>query len=389
MKKYLVGEEYLVTHRVMKKNSGQRLDRFLMDRYRRRSREQLKRAIEVGAITVERQGAHHPAGKIKPSFCIQDGDLIRVLSKKRAEPEVNFDYQILYEDEDILVVDKPPNLPVHPAGRFFFNTLLIHLKTRGFQNELESERTLFLVHRIDKETSGILLLAKSKEACFNLTDQFKFRKTDKYYLAIVKGTPHAPSFDVNQPLGKIKGSRIGLKMYLVPEAEGGQSALTHFETIETRTGKLGTFSLVACFPRTGRQHQIRVHAEASGIPLVGDKLYGLSEDAAIALLDHNREDSHSTASPEPILEEQEVLEENLEFEDFPPFEIPDPTSNLYAETEAKLLIPRHALHAAGLRFTHPRTLKEMVFESPFPKDLLNFFERLEDAKLAPFRTKHW
>ena len=193
--KHLIGEEYLVTHRVTEKNNGMRLDRFLMDRYRRRSREELKRAIERGAITVIRSGLHHPAGKMKASFSIQGGDIIHVLSKRKREPEVNFDYKILYEDDSILVVDKPANLPVHPAGRYFFNTLLIHLKTSGFQNTIESERVFYLVHRIDKETSGVLLLAKTKEACRILTTQFKERLTEKYYLAIVKGEPKIPTFE--------------------------------------------------------------------------------------------------------------------------------------------------------------------------------------------------
>jgi 23S rRNA pseudouridine1911/1915/1917 synthase len=426
--KHLIGEAYLVTHRVMKKNSGMRLDRFLMDRYRRRSREQLKRAIDVGAITVVRLGTHHMPGKMKASFSLQDGDIVKVLSKRRPEPAVNFNYQILHEDEDILVVNKPANLPVHPAGRFFFHTLLIHLKTSGFTNNLEAERTLFLVHRIDKETSGVLLLAKSKEACASLTSQFKERQTDKYYLAIVRGTPSKEQFDIDDPIGKMRGSRVGLKVYGVPEADGGQTALTHFEKVETRAGEAGEFTLMACFPRTGRQHQIRVHADLAGIPLVGDKIYGLSDDDAVAILDHTRDLMPSEVSPDPV---DEDFSEELSSADFaepidedtdedtgedplrpshasprapllvkkpgflqtpertPRFEIPGPTSTTYAEIEAKLILPRHALHAAGLRFTHPRTGKLMAFESGLPDDLRAFFEGLTHEELAPFRTRHW
>jgi 23S rRNA pseudouridine1911/1915/1917 synthase len=413
--KHLIGEEYLVTHRVPEKNNGMRLDRFLMDRYRRRSREQLKRAIEVGAITVIRTGLHHPTGKMKASFSLQHNDVVHVLSRRKPEPAVNFDYTVLYEDADILVVDKPANLPVHPAGKYFFHTLLIHLKTSGFQNSLESERVFYLVHRIDKETSGVLLLAKTKAACAILTSQFKERLTHKYYLAIVKGAPKTDTFQVGSAIGKIKGSRVGLKMYAVPEENGGQSALTHFEKVETRTGPQGTFSLMACFPRTGRQHQIRIHGELAGIPLVGDKIYGLSDDEVIALLDHHREGTRSEASPEPLDSDSEDLEEAQEFQepedmdlslepesnetllkpaprgniDDTRFEIPGPTSTLYAEVEARLLLPRHALHAAGLKFTHPTTGQEMVFESNLPADLRAFFENLDHQELKAFRTKHW
>ncbi|NDG85163.1 MAG: hypothetical protein EBX52_09035, partial [Proteobacteria bacterium] len=161
-----------MTHSVGSNQAGIRLDRFLMDRYPKRSREKIKRIIDSGAISVVRENApHQTLGRIKASFALQPYDIVRVLSVKKPEPPVNFDYKILYEDEAILVIDKPPNLPVHPAGRFFFHTLLIHLKTQGFTTDLKSERNFFLVHRIDKETSGILLLAKSKEACNALTAQ--------------------------------------------------------------------------------------------------------------------------------------------------------------------------------------------------------------------------
>jgi 23S rRNA pseudouridine1911/1915/1917 synthase len=408
-----------------------RLDRFLMDRYRRRSREQLKRAIEMGAITVDRIGLHHPAGKMKASFSLQGGDIVKVLSRRKPEPEVNFNYTILFEDDDILVVDKPANLPVHPAGKYFFHTLLIHLKTSGFKNDLESERIFYLVHRIDKETSGILILAKSKEACAILTQQFKDRLTDKYYLAVTRGEPKETAFDVAAPIGKIAGSRVSIMVFAVPESEGGQSALTHFEKVETRTGPQGTFTLMACFPRTGRQHQIRVHANHVGLPLVGDKMYGITDDEAIALLDHKRVMTKSSASPNPLgtevefdssenddeeLSEELAMAENFsepeeleEPEDEGPtiplaslkpkprpyndedqhFQIPGPTATIYAEVEAKLLLPRHALHAAGLRFTHPRTGAEMVFESNLPPDLRKFFENLDGQELKPFHTKHW
>ncbi len=397
-KKHLKGAEYLVTHTVGPNRAGTRLDRFLMERYKRRSREQLKKAIDSGAITVVRSGMPtQQIGRMKASFSLQTGDVVQVLSIRRPEPEVNFNYYSLFEDEEIIVIHKPPNLPVHPAGRFFFNTLLVHLKTHGFTSTLESERRYFLVHRIDKETSGVLLLAKTKEACAALTSQFKNRETDKYYLALVHGKPEKEEFEVEQPIGKIPGSRIGLKMYPRTLEEGGLPSLTRFERVETRTGPQGTFSLMACFPRTGRQHQIRIHADVAGIPLIGDKLYGMPDDDVYALLEGHREDLRSEVSPEPITEEFELDPDN----DFAApeadeievpedaFVIPGPTSTLYAELEARLILPRHALHAAGLRFKHPRTGKEMVFEAPLPDDLRSFFEALTGEPLQAFRTKHW
>jgi 23S rRNA pseudouridine1911/1915/1917 synthase len=406
--KKISGTEYRVTHSVGPNQAGIRLDRFLMDRYTRRSREQLKRAIDSGAVSILRLHSKHLSlGRMKASFALQPGDIVQVLSVRKPEPEVNFNYRILYQDDAILVIDKPPRLPVHPAGRFFFNTLLIHLKTDGFKLDLASERKFFLVHRIDKETSGVLLLAKTKEACNALTSQFRNRETQKYYLAIGRGEPQDPVFTVNSPIGKKPQGRVGLKMNPLSLEEGGLPSETQFERVETRTGTSGTFTLFACFPRTGRQHQIRVHAEIAGHPLVGDKVYGLPEEDVLTRLDGNRDEGRSEASPDPI--EEEVLmnldepsesygshEGEGEDENWPtdqdadePFEIPGPTASTYAEIEARLLLPRHALHAAGLRFRHPTTRELLTFESDLPSDLKQFFEGLTGAPLEPFRTTTW
>ncbi|MEN9722243.1 MAG: hypothetical protein RJB38_229, partial [Pseudomonadota bacterium] len=325
-------EHYLVTHNVGPNQSGIRLDHFLKERYRRRSRESIQRAIDDGEITIERtQGRHVSVGRLKPSTALLAGDEVRVLTERKPEPEVDFNYRVIFEDDELFVIDKPPNLPVHPAGRYYFNTLLVHLKTRGFQDPLRSEREYFLAHRIDKETSGILVLAKTKEVCAGLTAQFAARKTHKRYLAVVRGIP-TEKFTVNAPLARAPGSKIELKMAVVPEAHGGLNALTDFRRLETA----GEFALLECFPKTGRQHQIRVHLDHVGHPLVGDKLYGMPEEDALAFFERE---------------------------------------HLTPERWARLLHPRHALHAAGLAFEHPNTKKWLEFESPLPTDLRNFLSR--------------
>lgn len=325
-------ETYLVTHLVGPNQTGIRLDTFLKDYYRKRSREAIKRSIESGSITVRReQGPHLSIGRLKPSSQLIAGDEILVQSDRKPEPEVNFNYKVLYEDEGLFVIEKPANLPVHPAGRYFFNTLLVHLKTEGHQTPLKMEREYFLVHRIDKETSGILVLAKNREVCANLTRQFAERMTQKRYLAIVKGiTP--PEFTVDQAMRRSTRSLIGLKMEIAPESDGGLPAVTRFHTLETA----GNYSLVECFPKTGRQHQIRLHLEYAGHPIVGDKLYGVEE--SFALLFYERE-------------------------------------NLTPEAEARLLLPRHALHAAGIHFTHPLTGQVVEFNSELPAELREFLDR--------------
>lgn len=325
----LTSDQYLVTHAVGPNQHGIRLDSFLKERYRKRSREQLKRAIDSGVISVRRtQGPHLTLGKTKPSSQLIPGDEVLVLTERKPEPEVRFDYKILYEDEVLFVIDKPPLLPVHPAGRYFFNTLLVHLKTQGYQTPLRSEKDFYLVHRIDKETSGVLVLAKTKEVCAHITKQFAERKTEKKYLAIVRGIC-PEEFSVDLPLKRSTRSLIELKMTTATEEEGGLPSFTSFQRLETH----GNFSLVSCAPKTGRQHQIRAHLAEFGYPIVGDKLYGLPESEAIRFYER---------------------------------------SHLTPEAEAKLLLPRHALHSAWIQFIHPLTGEKRAFSAPLPNDMRDF-----------------
>ncbi len=310
-----------------------RLDAFLKERYRKRSREQVKRAIDAGSIILERtQGAHLTVGRLKPSTQLVAGDRVLVVSERKPEPAVDFNYKVVYEDELLYVIDKPAHLPVHPAGRYFFNTLLIHLKTRGHSDPLRLEREYFLVHRIDKETSGVLVLAKEREACTDLTRQFAERTTKKKYLAIARGvTPE--EFQVNLAIKRHTHSLIDVKMMTATEEAGGQSALTQFKRLSVHENQHGRFSLVECHPHTGRQHQIRLHLEAAGHPIVGDKLYGMPEEEAVCFYERR---------------------------------------HLSAEAQAKLLLSRHALHAAEIAFEHPGTGVRMTFAAELPTELRSF-----------------
>lgn len=332
-REFLSENEYLVTFPVDLGLTGVRLDVFLKERYRKRSREAIKRAIDSGAITVRRnQGPHVTAGRLKPSFQLLPGDEVLVLSEKKPEPPVSFDYRVIFEDESLLVIDKPAHLPVHPAGRYFFNTLLVHLQTEGFRKALPTEREHFLVHRIDKETSGVLVLAKTKEVCAHLTRQFATRTTGKWYLAIAHGeTPE--EFTVDLPIMRSTRSVVGLKMMTATIEEGGFPSLTEFRRLQVVRNRHGVFSLVECRLRTGRQHQIRVHLDAVGHPIVGDKLYGRTEEEAYQYYERKY---------------------------------------LSPEAEARLLTSRHALHAARMQLFHPLTEETMEFSSPLPSVLENF-----------------
>ena len=331
----LTEDQYLVTHSVGPRQHGIRLDSFLKERYHRRSRAQIQRAIDDGNVHIQRnQGGHLLLGRLKHSYTLIPGDEVLVVMDRRPEPEVNFDYKIIYEDETLFVINKPSNLPVHPAGIYFFHTLLVHLRTEGLKNPLKAGREYFLVHRIDKETSGILVLTKDREVCTHLTRQFADRTTAKRYLAITRGVP-PEHFSCDLAMKRSTG-RIELKMVPAPESEGGQSAFTEFRRLEVH----GEFALVECFPKTGRQHQIRVHLDALGFPIVGDKLYGIPESEALRFFERQ---------------------------------------NLSAEAMAKILLPRHALHAAGITFEHPVTGATMNFKSDLPQELRDFLSRQNPA----------
>lgn len=328
---------YLVTYEV--RQYGVRLDKFLKEHYRKRSREQLKKVIESGAITIQRmQSPHLTVGKLKPSLELIPGDEVFVMTERREEPAVCFDYTINYEDEVLFIINKPANLPVHPAGRYFFNTLLTHLKTQGHKTPLKADVQWYLAHRIDKETSGVLCLCKDKDASISLAAQFADRTTEKTYLAIARGhTP--PEFTVDLAMKRSDSSMIALKMMIAPESAGGMTAKTHFKRLGTYSHPIhGPFSLVECHPKTGRQHQIRLHLDTAGFPIVGDKLYGMPEEEAVRFYERLR---------------------------------------LTPEAEAKLILPRHALHAAEIKFKHPVSKKEMHFKSPLPPDLQKFLDGMK------------
>ncbi|HUP56003.1 MAG TPA: RluA family pseudouridine synthase, partial [Bdellovibrionota bacterium] len=223
---------YLVTHFVDEGYTGTRLDQFLKDRYSRRSRAQIQRAIDAGAISIRRnQSPHLHVGKLKASSPLVGGDEVLVLSERKPEPPVCFDYRIIHEDELLLVIDKPANLPVHPAGSYFFNTLLVHLRTRGHEvREIPAEREYYLVHRIDKETSGVLILAKERDVCAGLTAQFADRSTQKTYLAIVNGVC-PEEFTVDFAMKRAPDSLIKLKMTRSTVEDGGATAMTQFKRL--------------------------------------------------------------------------------------------------------------------------------------------------------------
>lgn len=349
----LTESSYIVTHTVGPGHEGARIDAFLKERYPRRSRNQIQSAIEEGAIVLERaRTTSATVGRLRASSPLLVGDRVLVVSERKPESPVDLNYRVLLEDAALFVVDKPGNLPVHPAGRYFFNTLLTHLRTglaaRARAGEKGLPQDYYLVHRLDKETSGVLVMTKTSESCTRLVEQFAARTTAKSYLALVHGHPAQDAWSVDAPLRRARTSAIDVRMEVAPPdapLAGGEGeipadgaaypARTDFEIRSRHTiphpvsRKPCDVALVACFPKTGRQHQIRVHLEHSGYPIVGDKLYGMPAEQAYAYFEHKH------LSPEAL---------------------------------DRLMIPRQALHAASIEFDHPVSGQRTRVEAPLPTD---------------------
>jgi 23S rRNA pseudouridine1911/1915/1917 synthase len=237
---------------------------------------------------------------------------------------------VLYEDEHVIAVDKPAGLPVHPTAKFHHNTLTSVLAER-----YPDERVV-LAHRIDRETSGVILLARSREAERRLKQDFAERRVQKTYHALVHGVVERDHQVIDAPMC-LHGGEVGVKMVVRPESRGGMPSVTRVDVLE----RLDGFTLVAAHPETGRQHQIRVHLAYVGHPLVGDKLYAHGDEMFLACLEG------------------------------PPDEARMRT----------LLLERQALHAASVTLTHPIEKTPLTISAPLPADLRSFCEQRRAAGL--------
>ena len=308
-----------------------RLDAFLKLRLPWRSRTSVQRLIVDGFVLVApaRPG---PAPAVEvPAIERRAGRVLRhgarvvvVIPPELRLPERMGDpgaLVVLHEDEDVLAIDKPSGQAVHPGGRNLTGTLIQDVHARyGEGGELPVP--VRLCHRIDKETSGLVLLAKGARAHRDVRKQFERHTIEKEYLAIVHGAPGEDEGEIDLPLGPAHASQVRMKIAV---QAGGWEALTRWRVLERH----GRVSLLACAPVTGRQHQIRVHLAALGHPLVGDKLYG--EDEQLFLRGARRE--------------------------------------LDAADQARLELPRQALHSHRLAWTAPTGGARRTVTSPLPPDL--------------------
>jgi 23S rRNA pseudouridine1911/1915/1917 synthase len=293
-------------------HAGWRLDRALAAAVPTLSRERLKALIRSGAVEAGGTPVRDPAAKVRGEEALRVA--IPEAAPAHNEPQA-IPLTIVFEDEHLLVVDKPAGLVVHPAAGNFDGTLvnaLLH-HCAGQLSGIGGVARPGIVHRIDKDTSGLLVVAKTDVAHEGLAKQFAAHSIDRRYLAIVSGMPKAASGTVDAALARSATNR---KKIAIVEAGRGKRAVTHWKRLKP----LGEAALVECRLETGRTHQVRVHMASIGHPLLGDPVYGRSGKTHGKLL------------------------KELQFH-------------------------RQALHAAELGFTHPATKLRLSFTSPMPPDM--------------------
>ncbi|MGD1996717.1 MAG: RluA family pseudouridine synthase [Anaerolineae bacterium] len=257
----MTADERQVTFTV--EEGGERLDRVLADRLQDMSRTQVQNLIKSEAVTVNTRSA-------KPAYRVEPGDCIAVILPEEEEeivlPEL-IPLDILYEDECLLAVNKPAGMVVHPAPGHERGTLvnaLLAYCPQVAQVGKELKRA-GIVHRLDKETSGVLLVAKTPKAHAMLQRQFKRRRVHKTYLALVEGEVQPPEGIVEAPVGRDRRDRKRMAV-----TRSGRPAVSRYRVVE----RFGDHTLLEVHPRTGRTHQVRVHLAWLGYPLVGDRVYG-------------------------------------------------------------------------------------------------------------------
>lgn len=305
-----------------------RVDKFLVDRMEKTSRNRIQQAADAGCVIAN--------GKpVKSSYKVKPFDVVSiVMDRPRYEFEIvaqDIPLDIVYEDADVLVVNKPAGMVVHP-GHGNYDGTLVNALAWHFKDTPDydvSDPRLGLVHRIDKDTSGLLVVAKTPEAKTILGNQFFNKTTRREYVAVVWG-------DFDEDAGTITGNitrnpRNKLQMAISDDPLVGKHAVTHYEVME----RFGYVSVVKCVLETGRTHQIRVHMLSKGHPLFNDERYGGDKILKGTTFSKYRQ-----------------FVENC-------FEI----------------CPRQALHARTLGFRHPRTGVEMDFEAPLPGDMASLIEK--------------
>jgi len=301
-----------------RKVEGQRLDQYLVSMFPDLSRSMIQKVIDAGGVIVNGVPG-------KASYKVRHGDHIRIWPPEPARdlpaPE-NIPLEVLYEDEFLAVINKPADMVVHPAKGHWSGTLVNALQFHfGHLSQLSGDYRPGIVHRLDRDTSGVILVAKDELAHRDLSYQFERRKVFKEYTAITAGVLDRDSDYIEKRIGHHPRDRV--KMAVTDEDDDGKEACSYYEVVERFRG----FTLCRIHPRTGRTHQIRVHLASIHCPVLADKAYGGRDCLRLS----------------------------------------DLVSGLEA-TRDEVLMPRQALHASRLRFYHPRLREVIEAVAPLPPD---------------------
>lgn len=307
-----------------------RLDKFLVARVEGASRNKVQKAIEARRVTVNGKS-------VPPNYKIKPKDEIIVYSDKEVQGEEiipeDIPLNIVYEDAEILIINKPVGLVVHPASGnprgTLINGVAYYLRSQNSNITEENLPRFGLVHRIDKNTSGLMVLAKTERAVASLAKQFFDHTITRQYVALAWGDFEQDQGTIIAHVGRHQRFRKLFDAY--PEGDHGKDAITHYKVLE----RFGYVTLVQCQLETGRTHQIRVHMKYIGHPLFNDELYGGDKIVKGTVFSKYRQ-----------------FVENC-------FE----------------LCPRHALHARTIGFIHPATKEPVLFESEIPQDMSMLIEK--------------
>jgi 23S rRNA pseudouridine1911/1915/1917 synthase len=252
--------------------AGERLDRYLTHALPDLSRSQVQRLMRQGLVTLDGE-------KAKPGTPVRPGMRVVVRIPPSPSDEIlpqPIPLDVVYEDDDVLVVNKPAGMVVHPAYGHRQGTLVNALLARYPDLAVGDRGRPGIVHRLDRDTSGLIVVAKTEDALQHLRRQFKSRKVQKTYLTLVHGRPPAMEGIIEAPMGRDPHQRQRMAV-----VAGGRAARTHYRLLED----LGDYSLLTVSPETGRTHQIRVHLAWLGVPVVGDRVYGRERGARRAKYD--------------------------------------------------------------------------------------------------------
>lgn len=307
-----------------------RLDKFLVQRIENASRNKVQQAIESGRVLINGK-------QVQSNHKIKPGEEIIVYSDKEVQGEEivpeKMPLNIVYEDDDILIINKPVGLVVHPASGnprgTLINGVAWHLLQQNSNLNTEVLPRFGLVHRIDKNTSGLMVLGKTEKAVASLAKEFFNHTIHRQYVALVWGDVAEDSGTINAHIGRHQRFRKMFDAY--PDGEHGKEAITHYKVLE----RFGYVTMVQCELETGRTHQIRVHMKYIGHPLFNDEVYG-----------------------------GDRIVKGTVFSKYKQF-----VENCFA------LCPRHALHAKTIGFIHPRTRQEVLFNSEIPDDMTQLINK--------------